>query len=78
MHRLQSASPFFSSNENIKYEEVIISLRTNNLFCNICKPGERCYGQAKYCYEKAIHVAMISFAVVFGIDFSFCESFFVR
>ena len=26
MHRLQSASPFFSSNENIKYEEAIISL----------------------------------------------------
>ena len=26
MYRLQSASPFFSSNENIKYEEAIISL----------------------------------------------------
>ena len=26
MHRLQSASLFFSSNENIKYEEAIISL----------------------------------------------------
>ena len=26
MHRLQSASQFFSSSENIKYEEAIISL----------------------------------------------------
>ena len=90
MHRLQSASQFFSSSENIRYEEAIISLERNisfvtsvNLktckpFSNICKTEERWYGQRKCCYEKAIHVAMISFAVVFGTDFSFCESFFVR
>ena len=34
---------------------------------NICKPKEGRYGQPEYCYEKAIYVVMISFAVVFGL-----------
>ena len=36
-------------------------------FSNICKPEEGWYGQPKYCYEKTIHVVLISFAVVFGL-----------
>ena len=87
MHRLPSASPFFSSSENIRYEEAIISLERKisfvtsvNLknckpFSNICKPEERWYGQPKYCYGKAMQVVIVSFAVVFRIDFSFLESF---
>ena len=34
---------------------------------NICKPEEGWYGQPKYCYEKIIHVFLISFAVVYGL-----------
>ena len=87
MHRLPSASPFFSSSENIRYEEAIISLeraisfvtsvnlKTCKPFSNICKPEERWYGQPKYCYEKAMQVVIISFAVIFRIDFPFLESF---
>ena len=37
----------------------------------ICRPEEGWYGQPKYCYEKTIHVVMISFAVVFGLLFFF-------
>ena len=36
-------------------------------FSSICKPEEGWYGQPKYCYEKTIHVVLISFAVVFGL-----------
>ena len=42
--------------------------RSNLLkFNHICKPEESWYDQPKYCYGKAIHVIMISFAVVFGL-----------
>ena len=37
------------------------------LQCNLCKPEEGWYGQPKYCYEKTVHVVLISFAVVFGL-----------
>jgi len=44
-------------------------------YTNICKPKEGWYGQPKYCYEKTIHVVLISFAVVFGLlVFGFCLS----
>ena len=33
----------------------------------ICEPEEGWCGQPKYCYNKTIHVALISFAVVFGL-----------
>ena len=39
----------------------------NHKFSNICKNEEGWYGQPKYCYEKTIHVVLISFAVVFGL-----------
>ena len=42
--------------------------RSNQLkFSDNCKPEEGWYDQPKYCYENAIHVVMISFAVVFGL-----------
>ena len=42
----------------------------------LLKLEESWYGQPKYCYEKAIHVVMISFAVVLGLSFFLfpCES----
>ena len=39
---------------------------------NLKKAGT---GQPKYCYEKAMHVVMISFAVVFGL-LVFCSLYF--
>ena len=36
-------------------------------FSDICKQEEGWYGQPKYCYEKTIHVVLISFAVIFGL-----------
>ena len=78
MHRLQSASPFFSSNENIKYEEAIISLEQTISFVTSVNLKNAVMVSRSIVMKRAIHVAMISFAVVFGIDFSFCESFFVR
>ena len=33
----------------------------------LLKREEGWYGQPKYCYEKAIHVVMISFEVVLGL-----------
>ena len=40
---------------------------SSGLPCNICKPEEGWYGQPKYCYEKTIHVFLISFAVLSGL-----------
>ena len=45
---------------------ILIQLLISNN-SDICKPEEGWYGQQpKYCYEKIIHVVLISFAVVFG------------
>ena len=48
---------------------ILIQLLISNN-SDICKPEEGWYGQQpKYCYEKTIHVVLISFAVVFGFLF---------
>ena len=38
----------------------------------IRKPEEGWYGQLNYCYEKGIHVVIISFVVVFTLSL-FCS-----
>ena len=57
------ARPFFLVPTTSK--RLLRRLQRVLLFRNICKPEEGWYGQLKYCYEKAIHIVLISFAVVF-------------